>query len=94
MNSVPDLEVGKTVMYTQPRFSAKLNPKEDSNDKVHSGKYLIGAIRHYVKNLEYTMSIELIRDGMGAEADFYPNGAPNVGAPPVKRKSILPEFNN
>ena len=93
MNSVPDLEVGKTVKYTQPRFSAKLNPKEDSNDKVHSGNYLIGAIRHYVKNLEYTMSIELIRDGMGAEADFYPNGAPNVGEPPVNRKSILPEFN-
>lgn len=94
MNSVPDLEVGKTVTYTQPRFSAKLNPNEDANDKVHSGKYLIGAIRHYVKNLEYTMSIELIRDGMGAEADFYPNGEPNLGAPPVKRKSILPEFDN
>lgn len=93
MNSVPELEVGKTVTYTQPRFSAKLNPQEDQDDKVNSGKYLIGAIRHYVKNLEYTMSLELIRDGVGEKADFYGSNQPNLGQPPVTRLSILPEFN-
>ena len=90
MNSVPDLEVGKTVKYYQPRFSPKLNKGEDVDDEVNSGVYLISAIRHYVKNLEYTMSLEMIRDGMGPDADFYSNTAPTLGSVPVTRVSILP----
>lgn len=92
MNSVPDLEIGKTVKYTHPRFSPKLNSSEDSDDKVNSGVYLISAIRHYVKNLEYTMSLELIRDGVGNDANFYGNDQPNLGEPPRTRVSVLPDF--
>ena len=54
MNSVTDLEAGKTVDLKYYRFSPKLN-NEDIDDKVNSGKYLIAALRHYVKNGEYTM---------------------------------------
>jgi len=90
MNSVPDLEVGKTINYTFPRFSPKLNKNEDTYDKVNSGKYLISAIRHYIKNSEYTMSIELIRDGIGQEAELYPNNrTPDFGKDPVTRVSVL-----
>jgi hypothetical protein len=93
MNSVPELEVGKTVTYDNPRFSAKLNPNEDVEDVVNSGVFLISAIRHYIKNLEYTMSLELIRDGVGPKADFYKNNdGKNLGGGPVTRKSILPDF--
>lgn len=93
MNSVPDLEVGKTVKYSQPRFSPKLNSGEDIADDVNSGNFLISAIRHYVKNSEYTMSLEMVRDGMGPAANFYKNNDRNLGKAVVTRKSILPEFN-
>jgi hypothetical protein len=91
MNSVPELEVGKTVKYDHPRFSPKLNPKENVEDVVNSGVFLISAIRHYVKNLEYTMSLELIRDGVGNDTDFYKNNnGKDLGQAPVTRKSIIP----
>ena len=35
------------------------------------------------------MSIELIRDGMGEEADLYNNETPDFGSPPRKRQSVL-----
>jgi len=92
MNSVPDLEIGKTVKYSQPRFSPKLNPNEDVADDVNSGNFLISAIRHYIKNSEYTMSLEMVRDGMGPKADFYKNNNRNKGKAAVTRKSILREF--
>jgi hypothetical protein len=93
MNSVTELEAGKTVDVLFPRFSPNLGVNEDINDKVNSGKYLISAIRHYIKNREYTMSLELIRDGMGKEASFYVNGqVPNFGAPLRIKKSLLPDL--
>lgn len=93
MNSVTELEAGKTVDVIFPRFSPNLGVSEDINDKVNSGKYLISAIRHYIKNREYTMSLELIRDGMGKEASFYVNGqVPNFGAPLRIKKSLLPDL--
>lgn len=92
MNSVPDLEVGKTVDLKLQRFSPNL-ADEDSGDKVNSGVYLISSIRHYIKNTDYTMSLELIRDGIGDEADYYVNrDVPNFGAPVRIRKSLLPEI--
>lgn len=91
MNSVTEMEVGKTVELTFPRFSPNLEGVDDIEDKVNSGKYLISAIRHYIKNTEYTMSIELIRDGIGEKARLEPNGdVPNFGAPVRRRASILP----
>lgn len=85
--------VGKTVNYIFPRFSPKLSEHEDNNDKVNSGKYIISSIRHYLKNGEYTMSVELIRDGMGADADLLPNGdASDLTVGPRNRVSILGTF--
>jgi len=92
MNSVVDLEAGKTVELDYYRFSPKLNG-EDPEDKVNSGVYLIAALRHYVKNGEYTMSLELVRDGMGEKAKLYENGnPPNFGNPPRVQKSLLAEY--
>jgi len=62
--------VGKTVNYELSRFMPKLGQNEDDLDKFNSGKYIIAAIRHYIKNYEYTMSVELIRDGVGDEAEI------------------------
>ena len=92
MNSVVDLEAGKTVELDYYRFSPKLN-NEDPEDKVNSGKYLIAALRHYVKNGEYTMSLELVRDGMGEDAQLYENGnPPNFGNPPRVQESLLVDY--
>lgn len=91
MNSVIDLEAGKTVELFYPRFSPNLANEDDISDRVNSGVYLISAIRHYVKNTEYTMSIELIRDGMGRDASLVPNGGvANFGAPLRKKVDLLP----
>lgn len=92
MNSVPDLGVGKTVKLKWYRFSPKLN-NEDPEDKVNSGVYLIAALRHYLKNGEYTMSMELVRDGIGEDAELYVNGnPPNFGNPLREQQSLLTEF--
>lgn len=92
MNSHTDLGAGKTVNLKWYRFSPKLQ-NEDPDDKVNSGKYLIAALRHYIKNGEYTMSLELVRDGMGEDAELYVNGAPpNFGNPPRKQKSLLADY--
>jgi hypothetical protein len=93
MNSVTELEAGKTVDVVFPRFSPNLEGIDDIEDKVNSGKYLISAIRHYVKNRDYSMSLELVRDGMGETASFYGNNrVPNFGAPLRIKKSLLPEL--
>ena len=89
MNSVPAIAAGVTVEYTKQRFSPKFNRDEDPTDKVNSGIYLVSSVRHYIRNNEYTMSIELIRDGMGKEADLYNNETPDFGSPPRKRESVL-----
>jgi len=92
MNSVTDLEAGKTVELKWYRFSPKLQ-NEDPDDKVNSGKYLIAALRHYIKNNEYTMSLELIRDGMGEDAHLYVNKEPpNFGNPPRSQESLLANY--
>lgn len=92
MNSVTELEAGKTVDLKYYRFSPKLQ-NEDVDDKVNSGKYLISALRHYVKNGEYTMSLELVRDGIGEDADLYVNrNPPNFGNPPRVQKSLLADY--
>jgi len=93
MNSVILLEVGKTVHFEYGRFSPKLSKQEDVEDKVNSGTYLISAIRHYIKNNEYTMSLELIRDGMGEEAQLYASGSnPFLGLEYRDKVSVLKDF--
>lgn len=72
MDSVPLIQAGKTVSFNFPRVSPKLySDQDDTLDKVNSGKYLISSIRHYIKNRNYTMSVELMRNGMGDDAEFY-----------------------
>ena len=62
--------VGQTVDYETVKFQPLLSENEEPNDLFNSGRYVISAIRHFIKNYEYTMSIELIRDGIGDTADF------------------------
>jgi hypothetical protein len=95
MNSITDIEVGKTVELLFPRFSPNLGSSDDISDRVNSGVYLISALRHYIKNAEYTMSIELVRDGMGKDASLDPNGSvPNFGAPLRKKVDLLPKLDS
>lgn len=62
--------VGKTVNYNITHFSPNLENNNDLIDEVNSGKYIVASLRHYIKNGEYTMSAELIRDGIGEDADL------------------------
>ena len=89
INSAPEIECGKMVEYKKERFSPKLAPADDPDDKVSSGDYLVASIHHHIRRQEYTMSIELVRDGMGDEADLYNNQEVNLGVPPRRQVSIL-----
>lgn len=82
--------VGTTVEYTLPKFSPSLSPEDQQNDKVNSGKYIVASMRHYIKNNEYTMSLELIRDGIGEFADLDPLVDEVSGGRTID--PILPEF--
>jgi len=62
--------VGKTVNYNITHFSPNLENNDDLIDEVNSGKYIIASLRHYIRNGEYTMSAELIRDGIGDDANL------------------------
>lgn len=62
--------VGQTVDYKLLKFMPRLSKGDEELDLVNSGKHIISAIRHYIKNDEYTMSIELIRDGIGERAEL------------------------
>ncbi len=62
--------VGQTVDYDLLKSMPRLPGSYEEMDKFNSGKYIISAIRHYIKNYEYNMSVELIRDGIGEEASF------------------------
>jgi hypothetical protein len=61
---------GKTVDYVLPHFSPSLTSDDRQIDEVNSGKYIIASLRHYIKDGEYTMSVELIRDGVGDDANL------------------------
>lgn len=80
--------VGKTVDVDFPKFAPKLEDDTGIRDLVNSGKYLISAVRHYIKGNEYTMTLELIRDGMGEEAELYPTGIPQIDREPREREQI------
>jgi hypothetical protein len=58
------------VNYNITHFSPNLENNNDLIDEVNSGKYIVASLRHYIKNGEYTMSAELIRDGIGEDADL------------------------
>lgn len=68
MDSVTSIEAGKTIEVEVPRFSPKLEGEDDNKDYVNSGKYLISSVRHYIKNGEYSISLECIRDSHGSDA--------------------------
>jgi hypothetical protein len=74
MDSVTTLEAGKTVEVEVPRFSPKLEGEDDNKDYLNSGKYLISSLRHYIKNGEYSISMECIRDGHGSDATLRAEG--------------------
>lgn len=80
--------VGKTVSVDFPKFAPKLEDDTGVRDLVNSGKYLISAVRHYISGNEYTMTLELIRDGMGADAELYPTGVPEIDREPREREQI------
>jgi len=82
--------VGKAVEYIIPKFSPALSPEDQQNDKVNSGKYIVASLRHYIQNGEYTMSAELIRDGIGEFAQLDPLVEENSTGKPID--PILPEF--
>jgi len=85
--------VGKTVNFNMSRFSPKLQYTEDKDDYVNSGKYLVCAVRHYIKNGEYTMAAEIVRDGIGEDANLTPDGRePDYTEPVRVRSQIFPEF--
>lgn len=62
--------VGQTVNFNLLRFKPRLTEDEDLYDKANSGKYVVSSIRHFIKGDEYRMSVELIRDGIGKEAEL------------------------
>jgi hypothetical protein len=62
--------VGKTVDYVLPHFSPTLTSDDRQIDEINSGKYIVASLRHYIKDGEYTMSVELIRDGVGEDANL------------------------
>lgn len=62
--------VGQTVTYNMLKYMPKLSASDEELDLFNSGKYIISAIRHFIKNGEYNMSIELIRDGIGNRAEW------------------------
>jgi len=85
--------VGRPVTYIRPKSTVKSSDDKnrDISDKVSSGKYIVSAIHHYIKRENYTMSIELIRDGIGDDAELEESGrAPDFDTEPVIRESILP----
>jgi len=86
--------VGETVSVDFPRFSPKLEEGEEGLDKVNSGKYIISALRHYIKANEYTMTLELIRDGIGEDANLYTNESDSiVDREPREREQIYEPTN-
>lgn len=88
--------VGKSVTYNRPKTTIKTSDDKnrDITDKVNSGKYIISSIHHNLRREEYTMSIELIRDGIGEEAELKESGEPqDFDTEPVIRQSILPSIN-
>jgi len=80
--------VGKTVEVDFPKFAPKLEDDTGVRDLINSGKYLISAVRHYISGNEYTMTLELIRDGMGEDAELYPTGVPEIDREPREREQI------
>jgi len=85
--------VGQAVTYNRPKSTVKAadDKNRDTTDKVNSGKYIVSAIHHNLKRDNYTMSIELIRDGIGEAAELKESGEePDFNTEPVVRKSILP----
>lgn len=86
MDSSILISAGKTVMAEFTRFSPKLEGTDDNMDYMNSGKYLISSVRHYFKNGDYTMSIELIRDGKGTEANYYAD----LPGPSFEKKPDVP----
>jgi len=85
--------VGKTVELDLPKFAPKLDENDGPRDLVNSGKYLISAVRHYISGNEYTMSVELIRDGIGEEAELYVGDVPEVDREPREREQIYEPIN-
>lgn len=68
-DSIKNLNSGDLVNLKLAHFAPKLD-EDNSVDKVNSGVYLVSAIRHYIKNLNYTMVVEVIRNGINKEVEL------------------------
>jgi len=84
--------VGKTVDYVLPLFSPTLTPDDQDIDEVNSGKYIVASLRHYIKDGEYTMSVELIRDGVGEDANLVLQFGSTSRLSPVNPSPMIPEL--
>lgn len=68
VDSIGGLGCGKTVDLFYRINSPALDKNQNMKDYANSGKYLIANMRHHIHNREYTMSLELVREGIGEEA--------------------------
>lgn len=85
MDAITTIKAGDTIETTLPTYFPKTEDiaTDDSktNDLINSGKFLVASVRHYIKNREYTISAELIRDGIGQGANLYPDRSPVFNDP-------------
>lgn len=65
--------IGKVIEYVLPVFAPPTQQLQTTEwkNKIVSGKYLVSAINHNINQKVYTMSIQLIKDGLGEEANLY-----------------------
>lgn len=67
-DSNPTLTVGKLIDINLKRFTPNLGA-DDDRDEVNSGKYLCTAIKHTIKRRKYTITLELVRNGINKGAE-------------------------
>ena len=71
----PNLTVGKVVDFESVKMDPRTfsNAKEKENDPFYSGKYLITAVRHIIKNTTYITMLELCKDSHKKPLSGYDN---------------------
>jgi hypothetical protein len=79
----PQLVAGKTVNFDIFQIDPKVYSQGQSNvtrekDPFYSGKYLISAVRHIVKNNSYITILELCKESVGASYPPYNNTTPGI----------------
>lgn len=65
-----NLKVGKCVEVDYPIYRPKFTAVDDERDKYNSGKFLVSAVRHNYNMTQYTVDVELIRDGINPDEEI------------------------